>query len=101
MFPTETLLADSQGVLHQRLSFPLLSLNNADTSQVVESPSASIWRSSFPRSQMVEHRRCECKKCWGAIVLVQRSLRLHGAISSRRLSPTTPGLVECLQPLML
>ena len=77
MVPAETLLADGQGALRQRLYFHLPSLNNVDLSQVVESPAASIWRNSFPCSQMVEHRRCDCKKCGRAIAWIQRSLRLR------------------------
>jgi len=76
MVPAETLLADGQGALRQRLYFHLPSLNNVDLSQVVESPAASIRRNSFPCSQMVEYGRSDCKKCRRAIAWIQRSLRL-------------------------
>ena len=100
MVPAETLLADGQGALRQRLYFHLLSLNNVDLSQVVESPPASIWRNSFPCSQMVEHRRWIAENA-GALSRGSRDRCDYGAISSRRLSPTTRGLVACLQTTMV
>lgn len=36
MFPTETLLADSQGALIQRLCFPILSLASGESHYAVE-----------------------------------------------------------------